>query len=108
MLFCASAVNEASRRPMAVLRNVPPRSWSTEAQRFAAQCTTGEMVALSGKRFFYVRRSLILAVIIEKEGFGALNLIRKLSIQMTGTVFTYELVLLDQLDDMPSNVITCN
>lgn len=61
-LFCAAAVHDASRRPVAVLRNVPASGWSAEVQRFAALCATGDVVALSGKRFFYVTRGLILAV----------------------------------------------
>lgn len=70
MLFCAASVNDASRRPIAVLRNVPCSAWNVEVQRFTAQCTTGDVVALSGKRFFYLTRSLILAVC--KLGMGGL------------------------------------
>lgn len=61
-LFCAAAVHDASRRPVAVLRNVPACAWSVEVQRFASLCATGDVVALSGKRFFFVTRGLILAV----------------------------------------------
>lgn len=63
VMFCAAAVNDASRRPVAVLRNVPPgAAWSQEVQRFGQLCANGEVVALSGKRFFYMTRGLILAV----------------------------------------------
>ncbi|XP_037048444.1 uncharacterized protein LOC119082852 [Bradysia coprophila] len=78
MLFCASSINDASKKPLRVLRCVPSVAWSLEVQRFTDQLNN-EVVALSGKRFFFITRKLILAI--------------------AGTVATYELVLLDTIKD---------
>lgn len=107
MLFCAASVHDASRRPAAVLRNVPCSSWTVEVQRFAAQCATGDVVALSGKRFFYLTRSLILAVSVGDYVF-ATAFLHNFVEQMAGTVATYELVLLDELKDIPPKDTACH
>ncbi|KAJ6635417.1 Gustatory receptor for sugar taste 64f, partial [Pseudolycoriella hygida] len=87
MLFCASSIHDASLKPLRVLRSVPSVAWSNEVQRFTHQVSS-EVVALSGKRFFFLTRKLIFA--------------------MAGTVATFELVLMDtvEYDAKPANL--CN
>ncbi|KAE8736904.1 Gustatory receptor 39 [Frankliniella occidentalis] len=84
----AASVYEQSRAPTEVLYCVPSKSFNAEVQRFLVQTTT-DTVALSGARFFWVTRSLVLT--------------------LAGTVATYEIVLVQFHDDMdkvqrPSNV----
>lgn len=68
----AAAIHDEAKRPADVLRAVPYCSWSTEVQRFIEE-VVNSTVALSGMRFFYLTRSLILSV--------------------AGTIVTYEIVL---------------
>lgn len=60
-LFIAASIHDASRKPIVTLRNVPSIAYSLEVQRFTYQVVTG-LGALSGKRFFFLTRKLILAV----------------------------------------------
>lgn len=69
----AAAIHDQSRRPLDVLRAVPSFSWNGEVQRFIEE-VVNSTVALSGMRFFYLTRSLILSV--------------------AGTIVTYEIVLI--------------
>ncbi|XP_053674445.1 gustatory receptor for sugar taste 64a-like [Anopheles nili] len=86
MLFVVSSVSRASERPLETLRRFPSSNWNLDLRRLCDVAATAEN-ALSGKRFFFVRRPLILA--------------------MAGTIITYELVLLDQVKKVPDNTRDC-
>ncbi|XP_055696745.1 gustatory receptor for sugar taste 64b-like isoform X1 [Phlebotomus papatasi] len=79
-LFFAASVNEAAKEPYQILKTLPYTSWTVEIQRFSDQLIS-EVIGFSGKRFFYITRTLILALI--------------------GTIVTYELVLLDHIAEAP-------
>ncbi|GAB0095678.1 Gustatory receptor [Sergentomyia squamirostris] len=83
MLFCAASINEAAKEPYQLLKALPYTSWSVEIQRFSDQLIS-EVIGFSGKRFFFITRKLILALI--------------------GTIVTYELVLLDHVAEAPEIV----
>uniref|UniRef100_A0A182M4I3 Gustatory receptor n=1 Tax=Anopheles culicifacies TaxID=139723 RepID=A0A182M4I3_9DIPT len=86
MLFVVSSVSRASERPLETLRRFPSSNWNLDLRRLCDAVATSEN-ALSGKRFFFVRRPLILA--------------------MAGTIITYELVLLDQVKKIPDTTKDC-
>ncbi|GAB0093011.1 Gustatory receptor [Sergentomyia squamirostris] len=69
----AATINEESKEPIHVFRVVPRESWCLEVKRFYEE-VTNDTVALSGMKFFYLTRRLVLSV--------------------AGTIVTYELVLL--------------
>ncbi|XP_053955486.1 gustatory receptor for sugar taste 64f-like [Anastrepha ludens] len=71
-LYTAS-IHDESRKPLRVLRCVPKESWCTEVKRFSEEINS-DLVALSGMKFFYLTRKLVLSV--------------------AGTIVTYELVLI--------------
>lgn len=62
--FSAAGINDESKKPLRVLRSVPSQNWNTEARRFFDE-VTGDNIALSGMRFFFVTRKLILSVRFE-------------------------------------------
>uniref|UniRef100_A0A182FDR7 Gustatory receptor n=1 Tax=Anopheles albimanus TaxID=7167 RepID=A0A182FDR7_ANOAL len=86
MLFIVSSVSVAASAPLESLRHFPSSNWNLDLKRLcdAAACSDN---ALSGQRFFFIRRPLILA--------------------MAGTIITYELVLLDQVKKVPDNTRDC-
>uniref|UniRef100_A0A182IN92 Gustatory receptor n=1 Tax=Anopheles atroparvus TaxID=41427 RepID=A0A182IN92_ANOAO len=86
MLFIVSSVSQASERPLETLRRFPSSNWNLDLRRLCDAAATAEN-ALSGKRFFFIRRPLILA--------------------MAGTIITYELVLMDQVKKEPDNTKDC-
>lgn len=59
-LYSATIYDE-SRKPLEILREVPQGSWCLEVRRFTEEITNAT-VALSGMRFFYLTRKLILSV----------------------------------------------
>lgn len=63
--FSAAGINDASKKPMKVLRSVPSGAWNTETKRFFNEIV-GDNIALSGMGFFYVTRQLILSVRLKK------------------------------------------
>ncbi|XP_075162534.1 gustatory receptor for sugar taste 64f-like [Haematobia irritans] len=69
----ASAIHDESRKPLSILRCVPKESWCVEVKRFMEEISS-DSVALSGMKFFYLTRKLVLSV--------------------AGTIVTYELVLI--------------
>ncbi|XP_037034972.1 gustatory receptor for sugar taste 64a-like [Bradysia coprophila] len=80
MFLCISEINDASKKPLDMVRQIRSRMWCTELERFSDQLTN-ETIALSGMNFFFITRKLVLSMI--------------------GTIITYELVLLQfdsQLD----------
>lgn len=88
ILFSAR-VYENARKPISVIRSVPSELWCEELQRFFEQIKI-ESNALSGKNFFFIRRSLLFS--------------------MAQALITYELVLL-QFDDSETtweDIIDCN
>lgn len=56
-----AAVHDESKKPVNVLRDVPSKTWCSEVERFIEEvvCST---IALSGMRFFFMTRKLILSV----------------------------------------------
>lgn len=60
--FCAACVNDESKKPIEILRSVPSHSWNAETKRFFDE-VINNTVALSGMRFFFLTRSLILSVV---------------------------------------------
>lgn len=73
MFFIASSIHEESKKPLKVLRSIPTEGWFTETQRFSQQIQN-DCIAMSGKKFFYITRRIIISI--------------------AGTIVTYELVLL--------------
>lgn len=59
--FCAASINDESKKAKTVLYFIPQNSYCKETERFLAQLTSDE-IALTGCRFFYFTRGLILAV----------------------------------------------
>ncbi|XP_049532443.1 gustatory receptor for sugar taste 64f-like [Anopheles darlingi] len=82
----AAEVNDESKRPIEVLRSIPREGWCLEAKRFAEEVTT-DVVALTGLKFFSMTRKLVLNV--------------------TGAIITYELVLIQFHKDEVSDVDLC-
>lgn len=73
MLFIASSINDASKKPLKILRTLPNDGWFPETQRFSEQIQN-DCIALSGKKFFFITRGIIITI--------------------AGSIVTYELVLL--------------
>lgn len=61
VLLCASTIHDESKKPIGILRAVPRQAWYTEIERFVEQ-VVNDRIALSGMRFFYLSRKLILSV----------------------------------------------
>ncbi|KAJ8733782.1 hypothetical protein PYW07_014333 [Mythimna separata] len=78
MALVASGVHSSSLVSLPVLYAVPATSFCKEVERFQNQVNT-DTVAISGLHFFYITRNLVLTV--------------------TGTIVTYELVLLQLKTD---------
>ncbi|CAO1404050.1 unnamed protein product [Diamesa tonsa] len=86
VLFFAASVNDSAKAPRELLRAAPTKKWGTDLQRMNDSLRF-ESVGLSGKRFFYISKGLILAI--------------------AGTVVKYELVLLDQVDNAGKGIDIC-
>lgn len=90
LILFASTIFENSQKPLRTLRSIPSEGWFQESERFNQQLRNAkESTALSGKNFFYLTRRLM---------FG-----------MAGTMFTYELVVLQFIksDNDYDNLIHC-
>ncbi|XP_055633908.1 gustatory receptor for sugar taste 64b-like [Toxorhynchites rutilus septentrionalis] len=87
MLYVGSEVHVASMSPLSILRNVPSKSWGIDLQRLTDDVASGDN-SLSGKKFFYLTRQIILA--------------------MAGTLVTYELVLMDQVKQANDRTKDCS
>lgn len=61
----ASYIHDESKKPIAILRAIPRHSWCKEAYRFSEE-VVNDNVALSGLKFFYLKRNIILTVNINK------------------------------------------
>lgn len=57
----SAQIHDESKKPINVLRAVPTHSWCTEVHRFIEQ-VDNDTIALSGLRFFFLTRKLILSV----------------------------------------------
>lgn len=57
----ASSIHDESKKPIEVLRTVPSSSWSLEVGRFLEE-VVNDTIALSGMKFFFLTRKLILSV----------------------------------------------
>lgn len=63
-LYSAEIYDE-SQRPIKVLRCIPMESWCLESKRFSDE-VSHDTVALTGMKFFYITRRLVLSVSIWK------------------------------------------
>uniref|UniRef100_A0A182NZ20 Gustatory receptor n=1 Tax=Anopheles dirus TaxID=7168 RepID=A0A182NZ20_9DIPT len=86
MLLVASNIHVASLRPLNILRSVPMSCWTIDVQRFTQELLTSRN-CLSGHGFFFLNRSVILA--------------------MAGTLITYELVMLKEVNPSPEKDDFC-
>ncbi|XP_037906238.1 uncharacterized protein LOC119648542 [Hermetia illucens] len=68
----SAEINDQSKKPVEIFRCVPKESWCLEVKRFSQEVNS-DTIALTGMRFFYLTRGLVLSV--------------------GGTIVTYELVL---------------
>lgn len=57
----SAEIHDESKKPIEVLRAVPTQSYCTEVRRFSEQ-VVNDTIALSGMRFFFLTRKLILSV----------------------------------------------
>lgn len=57
----SAAINDESKGPLSAFRAVPKDSWCLEVRRFSDE-VTNDVVALSGMKFFYLTRKLVLSV----------------------------------------------
>lgn len=76
--ICASEINDESKKSVEVFRAVPRASWCIEIKRFNDDVSC-DIIALSGWKFFYITREIVLKV--------------------CGSIITYELVLLQFSDE---------
>lgn len=60
-LLFAAVIHDESKKPIDILRAAPRHDWHTEVERFIEEVVHGT-VALSGMRFFFLTRKLILSV----------------------------------------------
>lgn len=84
--FFAACINDESKKPIKILRDLNIRSCNNATDRFFTEASNST-VALSGMRFFYLTRKLMLTI--------------------AGTVLTYEIILL-QLNLNYTQVATCD
>lgn len=59
-LYSAS-INDESKKPLEVFRAVSRHEWGVEVKRFNEE-VANDMIALSGMKFFYLTRKLVLSV----------------------------------------------
>lgn len=91
----ASYIHDEAKKPIRVLRAVPRICWCKEAYRFAEE-VVNETVALSGMKFFFITRNMILTVsfMIQKSTLVKEDNFFFPAFKVAGTVATYELVML--------------
>lgn len=61
VLFSLASVNDESKKPIEILRAVPSYQWNSELERFLNDVISDD-IALSGMRFFFITRKLVLSV----------------------------------------------
>lgn len=57
----SAEINDQSKEPFKVIRIVPREAWCLEIKRFSTEVTR-DIVALSGMKFFFLTRGLVLSV----------------------------------------------
>lgn len=57
----SAGIHDESKRPMQAFRAVPREAWNLEVRRFSDE-VNDDTVALSGMKFFYLTRKLVLSV----------------------------------------------
>jgi hypothetical protein len=96
MLFLScSAIHEKSKKPLEIFRSIPSAGWHQELERFNEQ-VRDEDITLSGMNFYYITKSLLFGLAGSLHHNTPNLFIFSIEI-FTGTLLTYELVLL-QLD----------
>lgn len=100
-----SAIHDESKKPIDVLRAVPRKTWCREVERFIEEVVNGT-ISLSGHKFFFLTRKLILSVIMCTSfiTFQKKLIDLPFHIQVAGTILTYEIVLM-QFDDDENEMI---
>ncbi|KAH8298646.1 hypothetical protein KR018_008562 [Drosophila ironensis] len=96
-IFVASSINDFERKIVTALRDVPTKAWSIEVQRFSEQLGN-DMTALSGSGFFYLTRSLVLAVSLPTKLYIFWKILQYYLFQMGTTIITYELMISDVIN----------
>lgn len=61
MSLYSADIHDESKKPIQVFRAVPREAWCLEVKRFSDE-VTNDTVALSGMKFFYLTRKLVLSV----------------------------------------------
>lgn len=61
VLFSLASINDESKKPIGILRAVPSYQWNSEIERFLNDVISDD-IALSGMRFFFITRKLVLSV----------------------------------------------
>lgn len=57
----SAGINDASKKPLEVFRSVCREDWCVEVKRFNEE-VAHDTIALSGMKFFYLTRKLVLSV----------------------------------------------
>ncbi len=60
----SAEINDQSKEPLKVIRNVPSKEWCLEIKRFSNEITR-DTVALTGMNFFFLTRGLVLSVSVD-------------------------------------------
>ncbi|XP_063697515.1 gustatory receptor for sugar taste 64f-like [Culicoides brevitarsis] len=71
--LCAAEIQDQAKRPLIALRKIRSDYWTEQLRRFSEEITNAK-IGLTGKKLFFINRSLLLSV--------------------AGTIITYELVLI--------------
>jgi len=61
MFLTSATINDESIKPLAVFRAIPSDGWTQEVKRFCNQIQNNG-VALSGKNFFFLTRSILISI----------------------------------------------
>jgi gustatory receptor len=57
----SAEINDASKKPLDVFRTVSREDWGVEVRRFNEE-VANDHIALSGNKFFFLTRKLVLSV----------------------------------------------
>lgn len=61
VILYSAEINDQSKEPLKVIRNVPREEWCLEIKRFSDEINR-DIVALSGMKFFFLTRGVVLSV----------------------------------------------
>ncbi|KAG5679797.1 hypothetical protein PVAND_009335 [Polypedilum vanderplanki] len=85
VLLLSASINEAAKKPMEYIRNIPNKEWNVELKRlFDIILMESPTIGFSGKQLFFVTRGMILTMI--------------------GTIITFEIILLDEIPSSKENL----